>query len=1727
MAAGYDSEVEKRLKEFEQVVADIGKMDFNCDRSTFCQSFMRHVSGIREMILYLTEQRLDLHKQQLENLKRKTAEFMALEEYQRNQTVLQAKQALQKELQAQLNEYKDMIMKLTEACTWITLSTNEKIKPSSSGMDLMGRCILKESRKMVQGLPIYASRTEIVEALKNHQYIVLKGETGSGKSTQVPQYILEGVSEKSKLATLICTQPRKVAAISLAKRVALEQFEAVGKHVRYWVGMNKVCGDETKLVFMTDRMLLNYCLENPNLDDVGCVIIDEAHERSVNIDLVLSFVKTAAAKRSTLKVVVTSATISTKLFSEYFYNCPVFEIPGRTFPVEVRYEEQENTKDGGREDTYIKQAAAKAVQVHESEGTGDILVFLTSPLEVEKAIKHFHRVSKKASACTVLPLHGKLQPDEQMRVFETVKDGSRKIVFSTNVAETSVTIPGIKFVIDTGRVKEKMFDAKRGNSYLEVKMVSKSSAIQRMGRAGRTGPGICIRLYSQGAYEKLDENTEPEIKKMHLASAVLSLMALGIHDVKGFDFIERPDDKALETSLDVLRMIGAVDWGDSITTQGKKMAKLPVDPRTAKIVLDGLERGCKDKSVILAAATVFSSNIYIRFGSEEDKEKSDIGKLDFCKEEGDLLTIVDIFEKWNSKDGKREQNKWCVENFVNAKSMRSIKELEKEIKFALREVEPSIKPDSRPIEEERTLLKRLITSAFYDNIAYFTGNSRLGYWSPKYSQRFQLHPSSVVSALGMEPEFLVFQDVLKTPTASYITGITPIEEQFLEMLCPHPSYKIELHSLLNQRVFKKIISPVGSAVMKDLIANRAEKKKVLESEITKKGEFPGLLEICSEKRQFVIYATKLMESKATKLLNDCVKEMQEKLTAETKEIQLGGNTIGYRILIGAGGEALRILEPDEFSAIQIEIHEQHIGVTEKCFEEIKVEISEKLKNCAMVKQKSINKKETSEQRNPFRWGMVHFNNTEDAQQAIKKLQFSTHGCQVIAKPQFFAGRNLENGSLVKVVVKWSRRWSQGFGFIVCKSYAAAQEIKSEIRWFCRSDKKNILKIFCRLIDKSIDNEKFRNSLQEDLGVSEYNNKVVNAFIEYRNEQHSAKEESIYEWRLRERLAGIPYESIKIFPIKDKKAVIRRACILFASFQDAEEAVRCLNGPGILGTQDCSAAIELKKKFYCKEAIFPVIDKDLKALQHDSRGKDVEIKVEKSKSNNNCKIVTICGKDSLLYKMLLCRLQSIVEGKVISNLVVPSFLYETLRSKISDMETKIENAKVDYDRRTKQLLLFGKPKACTVLEEDIKRLFQSVSENETKIHLRGQGRATGLMKALMQKYGNDLRGMIQDNEVIQLNIRRHEVMVVASDQTQQRINTMINEVDAKLHADLGGLKSPGTQNESIGYEDCCLCLCKADILRYALEVCGHLYCVACVNDLLETSERNKSFPITCCSEGCSSSLVLRDIENLIKSGEQQGRLAEAALSNLVQTNPKLYSYCPTPDCPMVYKVSEPDNAKPFTCPKCFRKTCTACHNDAHVGFKSCTSWKEYNIFEYNDNSHVLEWARGKNIRECPKCNNLIEENGGCMHVSCNCGAHICWRCMKTFSSSGDCYDHLGRCGGIFPGNMDPPVLHPEALQAERGGQPRPFLEMRNTQGAAFQIAARNAVQNEMPRAERRAHRVPQYHIPEHGRIGVRDGLPQHQIPEHDRIRVRNVRENEMARAERQARGVPQYHIPEHG
>ena len=431
------ADVSKRLKIFQRFVCDLRKMEFECDVGLIYDEFMQHTSSIRDIILFALNAKLasiteEINKSQT----KKRRDYVTFEKYEARQQSLKAMIAEKDEIQGEIEEHckkMEILIKDMEMIKLIKSGT----KISRSGIHLIGIAIIKELTRISKALPIYAKRSAIVELVKNNQFIVLKGETGSGKSTQLVQYVMEEVS-RSGNTKVICTQPRKVAAISLARRIAEEQLQPVGEQIGYWVGMNKCYNEKTTILLMTDQMLLNHCLENPRLDGISCIIIDEAHERSINIDLLLGMVKSAAKDKKDLKVIVTSATISTSLFSHYFDDCPYIQIPGRMYPVEVVYDDNEECKD------YVKRAVSKAIEIHKHEGAGDILVFLTTPVEVDNAVEAFAKASRDVKRFTVLPLHGKLQPDQQMRVFQPCENGKRKIVFSTNVAETSVTIPGMK-----------------------------------------------------------------------------------------------------------------------------------------------------------------------------------------------------------------------------------------------------------------------------------------------------------------------------------------------------------------------------------------------------------------------------------------------------------------------------------------------------------------------------------------------------------------------------------------------------------------------------------------------------------------------------------------------------------------------------------------------------------------------------------------------------------------------------------------------------------------------------------------------------------------------------------------------------------------------------------------------------------------------------------------------------------------------------------------------------------------------------------------------------------------------------------------------------------------------------------------------------------------------------------------------------------------------------------
>ena len=398
-----------------------------------------------------------------------------------------------------------------------------------------------ECRKLTTALPIYARRSHIIETVSNNSVSVILGETGSGKSTQLVQYLHQaqnlGLGEVgSKM--IVCTQPRKVAAQSLAKHVADEMGTTYGGIVGYRAGFVSKISARTRVLFTTDHNLLNECLKDPLLEKYSCVIIDEAHERSIYTDLLLGMIKKCLKERNDLRVIVTSATIDPDVFVMYFGDAPVLRVSGRMFPVEVVYKDISEPS----QENYLQEAVEKVKEIHEHEPEGDVLVFLTSPLETQKACEKLE--SKADLVC--LPLHGQLQAQEQQRVFEPVTLGEReRVVFATNSAETSITIPGIKYVVDTGLVKEKVFDVKKNMSALVVKAISKSSAEQRKGRAGRMSSGKCYRLYTEKEFKAMDHIALPEILRVHLGQALLKLMEIGIADPLSFDFVQSPSEDAL------------------------------------------------------------------------------------------------------------------------------------------------------------------------------------------------------------------------------------------------------------------------------------------------------------------------------------------------------------------------------------------------------------------------------------------------------------------------------------------------------------------------------------------------------------------------------------------------------------------------------------------------------------------------------------------------------------------------------------------------------------------------------------------------------------------------------------------------------------------------------------------------------------------------------------------------------------------------------------------------------------------------------------------------------------------------------------------------------------------------------------------------------------------------------------------------------------------------------
>ncbi|CAG8487712.1 11168_t:CDS:2, partial [Scutellospora calospora] len=525
---------------------------------------------------------------------------------------------------------------------------------------------------------------EIIDAIKNEPLLVVIGATGSGKTTQIPQYILESFPEYRLIGV---TQPRRIAAITVANRVSEEHGSRLGDDIGYCIRFDDCTSSRTRLKYMTDGVLLREATIDPRLEHYDVVIVDEAHERTLETDVLFGLLKETHRLRPELKILVMSATLNVEKFSDFFNSCPIFIIPGRTYDVAINH--HRDAKISSLKSTYVQRSVETALYIHTQEPPGDILVFLTGQNEIEKACRDLEALDRDLNYKTdvkycddvrglvIYPIYASLETMEQKAIFDEPPRFTRKVVFATNVAQTSVTIPDIKYVIDSGFVKQKTYDPTTGMDALLVVPISQAAATQRAGRAGRTASGQAFRLYSRESYEQMDEDTVPEIQRSSLLGTVLSLKKMGINDIINFEFIDPPEPVLVKNALKQLFLLEAIDDTGKLTSLGGEMSIFPLSPFLSKaLIASARQYGCS-REVVIIVAMLSVEEIFVSPRNTEKQLDADEKRKEFYHLSGDHMMLLNIFERYRDSGYRRD---WCRDRYLNYRALSMAKSVRDQLR---------------------------------------------------------------------------------------------------------------------------------------------------------------------------------------------------------------------------------------------------------------------------------------------------------------------------------------------------------------------------------------------------------------------------------------------------------------------------------------------------------------------------------------------------------------------------------------------------------------------------------------------------------------------------------------------------------------------------------------------------------------------------------------------------------------------------------------------------------------------------------------------------------------------------------------------------------------------------------------------------------------------------------------------------------------------------------------
>ncbi|AOY90158.1 ATP-dependent RNA helicase HrpA [Marinobacter salinus] len=624
-----------------------------------------------------------------------------------------------------------------------------------------------------EGLPVSERVEDIGKAIENHQVVIIAGETGSGKTTQIPKICMN--RGRGIRGLIGHTQPRRIAARSVAARIAEELGEQTGQQIGYQVRFTDTTSEQSRVKVMTDGILLAEIQHDRFLDRYDTLIIDEAHERSLNIDFLLGYLRQLLPKRPDLKVIITSATIEVERFSEFFDQAPVIEVSGRTYPVDIRYRPltgDEDDRDQGWTDGVI--GALDEIEQHErseKQPPGDVLVFLPGEREIRNLSKVLRHVDLKHTE--VLPLYSRLSNQEQNRIFQSHR--GRRIVLSTNVAETSLTVPGIRYVIDTGVARISRYSVRSKIQRLPIEPVSQASANQRAGRCGRVAPGICFRLYDETDFINRPEYTDPEVLRTNLASVILQMATSGLGEIRNFPFLESPDSRQVNDGYKLLEELSAVDDKRRVTRLGQTMARLPLDPRLARMLVTSADHGSLAETLIIIAGLSVQDP---RERPQDKQQAADQAHAPFNDKDSDFVTLLNI---WNFYEEQRQElshnqmKKVCQKSFLSWMRMREWRDIHRQLTLICREQKLTFNKDVASYDA----VHKAILAGLLGQIAVKVEKKE---YLATRNRKVMIFPGSKVAKTG--PKWIVATEIVETSRV-FARMVAAIQPEWIEPLAGH------------------------------------------------------------------------------------------------------------------------------------------------------------------------------------------------------------------------------------------------------------------------------------------------------------------------------------------------------------------------------------------------------------------------------------------------------------------------------------------------------------------------------------------------------------------------------------------------------------------------------------------------------------------------------------------------------------------------------------------------------------------------------------------------------------------------------------------------------------------------------------------------------------------------------------------------------------------------------